>query len=116
MYSSKDIAKANNYTPEVFDDTYINMEITLLRDSDGLEFVKVTKRLRDKDGILIRTANDNPILDSRVYEIEYLDGNKVSLAANSIAENLFAQVDKEGNRHVLMDTITNYRVDSSQLD
>ena len=40
-------------------------------------------------------ANDNPILDSRVYEAEFLDGNKASLAANAIAENLFAQVDDE---------------------
>ena len=75
----------------------------------------MTKRLRDKDGIPIGTANDNPILDSRVYEIEYLDGHKASLAANSIAENLFAQVDEGGNRHLLMDAIADHRVDGSQL-
>ena len=31
--------------------------------------------------------------------------HKASLAANAIAENLFAQIDDEGNRHVLFDEI-----------
>jgi hypothetical protein len=37
---------------------------------------------------------------TRMYEVEYLDGYKASLAANTIAENLFAQVDEEGNHYV----------------
>ena len=48
----------------------------------------------------VGTANDNPILDTRVYEVEYADGHKAALAANAIAENMFAQVDDESNRHV----------------
>ena len=32
-----------------------------------------------------------------MYEVEFADGEKASLAANYIAENLFAQVDDEGN-------------------
>ena len=61
------------------------------------------KRLRDTQGLTIGTSNDNPILDTRMYEVEYLDGFTTSMAANSIAENMFAQVDEEGNRHVLFD-------------
>ena len=34
------------------------------------------------------------ILDTRFYEVEYLDGHKASLAANNIAENIFSQVDE----------------------
>ena len=85
------------------------------RDSDGPEYAKVTKRLRDADGIPIGTANDNPILDTRLYEVEYLDGYKTSLTANTIAENLFSQVDEEGNRHVLFDAVIDHRVDGSEL-
>ena len=55
-------------------------------------------------------ANDNPILDSRMYKVEYQDGAKASLAANFIAENMFAQVDQEGNCHILLDEIIDYRV------
>ena len=60
-------------------------------------------------------ANENPILDSRMYKVEYQDGTKASLVANYIAENLFAQVDQEGNRHVLIDKIIDYRVNGCEV-
>jgi hypothetical protein len=82
----------DSFTPDVFGDTYLNMELAIPRDSDGPEFAKVTKRLRDKDGLPIGKANDNRILDTRMYQVEYPDGHKASLAANAIAENMFAQV------------------------
>ena len=91
------------------------MEIALPRDSNGPEYAKVTKRLRDANGRPIGKAHNNPILDTRLYEVEYLDGHKASLTANTIAENLFSQVDDEGNRHVLFDAILDHRVDGSEL-
>ena len=115
IFNDTSIKEADDYTPEVLEDTYLNMEVVLPRDGDGPEFAKVTKRLRDKNGIPIGTANDNPLLDSRIYEVEYLDGHKAALAANAIAENMFSQVDEEGNRFVLLDSIIDHRVDGSQL-
>jgi hypothetical protein len=91
-----------DFTPDSFDDTYLNMELALPRDGGEVQFGRVVKRMRDKDGLPIGTANDNPILDSRLYEVEFQDGYKTSLAANAIAENLFAQIDDEGNRHVVI--------------
>jgi hypothetical protein len=85
------VPEADDYfTPDVFDNTYVNMELAIPRDGDGPEFAKVTRRLRDKNGLLIGKANSNPILDTRMYEVEYTDGHKASLAANAIAENMFA--------------------------
>ena len=60
-------------------------------------------------------ANENPILDSRMYKVEYQDGMKASLVANYIVENLFTQVDQEGNRHVLLDKIIDYRVNGREV-
>ena len=37
------------------------------------------------------------------------------MAENSIAINMFAQVDKDGNRHVLFDEITDHRSDESAV-
>merc|ERR1712197_195011 len=85
------------------------------RKGDGPEFARVKKRLRDANGIPIGNANDNPLLDTRIYEVEYLDGYKASLSANEIAQNLFAQVDEEGNRYVLFDSIINHRKTSQAL-
>ena len=115
VIDNPDIPEADNYTPEVLEDTYVNMELALDRGEDGPSFAKVTKRLRDANGLPIGTANDNPILDTRLYEVEYLDGYKASLYANEIAQNLFAQVDEEGNRYVLFDSIINHRKNSKAL-
>ena len=115
IFNDDTILEANDHTPDILDDTYLNMELALSRDGDGPEFAKVTKRLKDANGLPIGTANDNPILDSRVYEVEYLDGHKAALAANTIAVNIFAQVDEEGNRSVLLDSIADHRVDGNQL-
>ena len=104
----------DSFTPDVFDDTYLNMELTLPY-KEGQSWAKVTKRLRDANGLPIGTANENPLLDSRVYEIEYSDGYKTSLAANVIAENMFAQVDDEGNRYQLLSEIVDHRTDGSEV-
>ena len=50
-----------------------------------------------------------------MYEVEFADGEKASLAANYIAENLFAQVDDEGNHQVLMNKIVNYQTNGTEL-
>ena len=103
VISKKEIKEADEeFTPDTFDDRYLNMELTLPKGDDpNPQLTKVTKRLRDANGIPIGTANDNPILDSRMYEVKYQDGTKALLAANYIAENMFAQVDQEGNCHIL---------------
>ena len=115
IYNDDSVPEADDYTPEVGDDTYINMEVVLPRDDEGPTFAKVTKRLRDANGIPIGTANDNPILDSRMYEVEYLDGYRASLSANAIAENMFAQVDEDGNRYTILDDIVDHRVDGTEI-
>ncbi len=104
-----------DYSPDVFGDTYLNMELAVPRDSDGPEFARVTKRLRDGNGLPIGVAHKNPILDTRMYEVEYKDGHKASLAANAIAESMFAQVDDEGNRHVLFQEIIDHRTDGKEV-
>ena len=43
-----------------------------------------------------------------MYEVEYVDGHKASLTANTIAQNMFAQFYDEGNIHVLFDEIINH--------
>ena len=72
------------------------MELVFDRGEYGPSFDKLMNRLRDAKGLPIGTANDNPNLDTGMYEVEYLDGFTTSMAVNSIAENMFAQVDEEG--------------------
>ena len=104
-----------SFTPDVLNDTYLNMELSLPRAGGEVEIGRVVKRLRDKDGLPIGTANDNPILDTRIYEVEFSDGHRASLSANMIAENLFAQVDPEGHRHVMFAEIIDHRTNGQEL-
>ena len=117
VISNSEIKEADEeFTPDTYDDRYLNMQLTVPRgDNPNPQYARVTKRLRDTDGVPDRTANENPILDSCMYEVEYQDGTKVSLAANYIAENLFEQVDEEGNRHVLLDELIDYRVNGHEV-
>ena len=59
-------------------------------------------------------AYDNPILDSRIYKVGYCDGYEASIEADVINENLFTEVDQEGNRFVLIKSILDTRTNSMQ--
>ena len=60
----------NDFTLDVYDDTYSNMELSVPRDSDRPEFDQMVRRLRYKDVKTIGKSNDNPILDTHMYEVE----------------------------------------------
>ena len=55
------------------------------------------------NGEPIGKAHKNPLLDSRQFEVEYIDGTTEILSANIIAENILAQVDDQGQRQLLLD-------------
>ena len=79
------------------------MELAVLIYGGETTFARVRKRLKDANGLPIGTLHKNPILDTRVYEVEYADGHKASTAAIAITMTLFAQVDTEGNHHSLFE-------------
>ena len=101
---------------KVVSDQYVGMELTLAR-NDGSELVdaKVRRRLQDKERKPIGNAHHNPLLDSRKYEVEYADGQVEELTANIIAENLIAQVDKEGHRQMMLSEIMDHRILSDAI-
>jgi hypothetical protein len=64
--------------------------------------------------IRLEKANDDPILDARLCEVEHLDGHKAALSANTIAESLMAQVDSEGHQELLMEEIIGHCTDGNE--
>ncbi|KAI2501830.1 Reverse transcriptase (RNA-dependent DNA polymerase) [Fragilaria crotonensis] len=95
---------------EVETDQYIGMELALPRGDDGaMVHAKVIKRLKDNEGNPVGTVNANPLLDSRAYEVEFINGHVEELTANIIAENLIAQVDDEGHRQMMLEEILDHR-------
>ena len=57
----------------------------------------------------MESAHKNPLLDSRQFEVEYIDGTTEILSANEIAENILLQVDDQGQRQLVLDEIIDHR-------
>jgi len=69
---------------------------------------KVTGYKRDASGNLIGQTNPNPLLNTRMYQVQFSDGTIQDYSANRIAEAIYAAVDDEGNQFVLLDEILDY--------
>jgi hypothetical protein len=76
---------------------------------------KVTGYKRDGSGNPIGKTNPNPLLNTRMYQVQFSDGTIQDYAANHIAEAIYAAVDDEGNRFVLLDEIIDYRYTAEAL-
>ena len=57
-------------SPQVYDDTYLNMYIDIPREVDRYEFSLVTRILRENDELPILKASDNLILDTHMCKSE----------------------------------------------
>ncbi|GAX25842.1 hypothetical protein FisN_6Hu120 [Fistulifera solaris] len=95
-------------------DHYVNAEI-LLPVGDGRIAGTVKKRKRDSDGKPVGKRHLNPMMDTRLYEVELADGTVRELHANNIAECMFSQVDSEGRSYRLLKEITNHRKNASAV-
>ena len=82
---------------------------------DGHMKAVVKRRTHNDDGKPVGLKNSNPILDTREYHLEYEDGSTQVYAANLVAENIYAQVDDEGNMFSLMESIIDHKSDGSAL-
>ena len=56
--------------------------------------------MKDADGNPIGKYDPNPILDTHAYGVQFPDGSLKSFNMNVIAENLYSQVDAEGNEYL----------------
>ena len=116
IYINADVPEADDeFTPDMYDNAYLRMELAMPRDGDVPEFARVNKCLKDTNGFPIGTANRNPVLDTQMYDVQYQYGYKASLTANTTAQNLFAQADEGGDRHVLFNEIIDHSSDGNEV-
>jgi len=105
--------EADEYTPDAFD-TYIGAQLLIPHDGERVP-AKVPKSIRDNDGKPIGVANTNPNMGTRKIEVELPDGSTQEYYANLIAENIFAQVDSEGRRYILLKEILDHKSTSGVI-
>ena len=92
-------------------DLYINAEVMVPKDGKHMQAAKVIRQAKNKFGKTYGTYNQNPILNTKVYDVMFPDGSVSQYAANVIAENIYAQIDEEGHRYQIMDYILDHRKD-----
>jgi hypothetical protein len=63
---------------------------------------------RDTDGNTVGRAHNQPILDTRTYNVEFNNGTIAELMANKIAKCMYAQCDPGGNQYVLLDCFVDF--------
>ena len=86
-------------------DLLINAEV-MLPNGHSQQMAKVIRRSVDSEGRVVGEFNDNPILNSLVYDVEFPDGVVKQYAANVIAENVLSQVDNSGFHTQALDRIS----------
>ena len=97
-------------------DEYVNMEVGIPRGPDGeLENAKVKRRALDVDDMPIGRVSNNPVLDTRAYEVQYSDCTVRILPANLIAECILSQVDEEGHKEMLFEEIIDNRSNQATI-
>ena len=63
---------------------------------NGVESMgRVVARKTDEDGNKTGKSYSNPLMDSREYVCEFLDGSTCAYTANIIAQSMFSQVDDD---------------------
>ena len=106
----------DNFTPEAYDE-YLTVNVKL-SNSGEIMFKRSmwnahvcyrSNRKLDVDGKRYDRRNSNPMLDTRLYKVEFVDGSVETVTAHLIAENLYSQVDEEGRSFGLMKSIIDHR-------
>ena len=69
---------------------------------------KVVHWVLGPEGIVVRKYDDNPILNSMTYKVEFIDGKVREYLANVIEENMLSRVDSEGFSTTMMEWIVDY--------
>ena len=80
-----------------------------------MELAKITRRAIGPDGKTAGTYDEDPKLNSMIYEVEFPDSMVKEYLANVIAQNLLSQIDSEGFSNTVFDSIIDYAKDETAL-
>jgi hypothetical protein len=93
----------------------LNAEV-FIPHGDSNEMAKVIGRKRDADGMYVGRKHQIPQLDSRVFVVEFPDGDQKDITYNMLMEHLYSKIDEEGNIIPIMTEIINHCKTSTAVD
>ena len=91
---------ADNYDKESFDKPLLAH--ALLPRGEEFEYGTDIGRYHDQDGTPACHRSANPLLNTKTDKIEFQDGFIQEYLANTIAENMYSQIETEGNDFILL--------------
>ena len=50
----------------------------------------------------------SPVLDTRMYQVEFAGGKVTTFTTNIIAQSMYTQCDADGNEYLLLDALVDY--------
>ena len=97
-------------------DKYISVTVKLDNENIiGGNIATLKWRATDANGFTIGRAHNNPLLDTRDYEVDLYDGLTDGYFSNIISENLYYQLDSQGHQNLVMSGIVDYKIDGSTV-
>jgi hypothetical protein len=97
-------------------DKYLNMELRMGARTDDERWGRVIKHAKGIGGEPVGCAHAILFLDMIEYKVEFTDGTVERYAVNEIAQNMYAQVDNEGNMFQLLAEIMDHKKDDTAND
>ena len=95
-------------------DTLVNAEV-LMPQGDNRVKCKVKQRHVEDNGHVTGQFNENPLLNSIIYDVEFPDGSVREYGANIIAQNMYSTLDEHGHLQQIMDGILDHSKDDTAV-
>ena len=93
----------------------LHAEVIMSKD-DKQEIAKVIGRKKNADGTYKGRAHRIPTLDSRIFEVEFGDGEIRDVTYNFILQHLHSKLDEDGNVVQVFREIINHRKNKDAVD
>ena len=93
---------------------YIGAEILLPR-GDEVSRGHVVMWSCNFNGNVIGRVHVNPIMDTRMYQVEFTGGKVTELTTNIIAASAYTQCNTDGNEYLLLDMQVDYWKDNKAI-
>ena len=89
------------------------MEVISTTNDGSREKRTVTERKWDKDGLPTGVPHSNPLLDTTMWEVTFVDGTIQDYSTNVIAESLYFYLNDDGHEGQLLSHIVDHHSDNS---
>ena len=95
--------------------TWINDEVSLPQGEKNCH-AKVIGMIKDDDGNVTGVYDNNPFVNTMVYDVQFPDGQIKEYEANVIAKNMYKQVDTDEHDNNFLDCFIEHRKDNTALE